>query len=399
MSNEGRIIPSQKETYVDKVSGRKITKLTNSGRNYHYYFTENSFTEDGKEIIYGHSESSPYAEGGMTDVANYYAMNIETGESVQLTDFEAHFGKGCNTSGGTKSKDGEYIIFFHNTDLYAFVRSSGEYRLLYRTPVGYRASSPNVSFDNRYVVIALNEVPEYDRTFKVSNYDGFLDRFYGQKRGAVAIARMDGKGGWILYEDTHWVGHVQFAPDTNEYISFCHEGPWNYVQQRIWLLNTITREVHPCVRQKQDDSIGHEFWTRDGLIFYDNRGVGHDGTITSDKTQAVTISHDGPDAIPRVGFADKSGKVLRELELPYYCNHYHANNDNTLLVADAVNDIVLMDISTDNASIETLAVHNNGWYGPGGHCHPTWSWDNKYILYASDDGYGPGFMQLYLIEM
>lgn len=399
MSNEGRIIPAQKETYTDPVSGRKITKLTKSGRNYHYYFTENSFTEDGKELIYNHSETSPYMPGGVKDIPNTFAMNLETGESVQLTDYAAHFGADAKIASGSKSKDGEYIIFTANGDLYAFVRSTGEYRLLYRAPVEYTVSSPNVSFDNRYVVVALNEVPAYDRAFKASNYDGFLDRFYGQKRGAVAIVNMDGTGGQIVFEDTHWVGHVQFAPDTNEFITFCHEGPWNYVQQRIWILNTITRKVYPCMRQKQEDSLGHEFWTRDGLIFYDNRGPGHDGTITSDKTQAVTISHDGPDAIPRVGFADKSGKVLRELELPYYCNHYHANKDNTLLVADAVNDIVLMDISTDNATIETLAVHNNGWYGPSGHCHPTWSWDNKYILYASDDGYDPGMMQLYLIEM
>ena len=57
--------------------------------------------------------------------------------------------------------------------------------------------------------------------------------------------------------------------------------------------------------QEEDDSIGHEFWTRDGLVFFDNRGKGHDGTITSDKTQAVTVSSDGPDAIPWIGFADK----------------------------------------------------------------------------------------------
>ncbi len=396
MSNMGRKIAPQKESYIDKKSGRRIIKLTSSGRNYHYYFTENSFTEDGKEIIYAHSETSPYAEGGQTDVLNYYAMNIETGESTQLTDFEAHFGKGCKIAGGSKSRDGEYIIFTYNGDLYAFVRSTGEYRLLYRAPVGFVLSSPNVSFDNRYVVIALNEVPEYDRAFKAGNYDGFLDRFYGQKRGAVAIAAMDGSGGWILYEDTHWVGHVQFAPDTNEFLTYCHEGPWNLVTQRIWMANTVTRPVMPCFRQDAPDSVGHEFWTRDGLVFFDNRGPGHDGTITVDRKQA--FAEESESAIPCIGFADKDCNIVRYLEVPFYCNHYHANIDNTKLVGDALDDLMLIDISTDTPKMEVLCKHGTSWESQSTHPHPTFSWSNDSILYASDKD-EQGKPQLYLIEM
>ena len=65
---------------------------------------------------------------------------------------------------------------------------------------------------------------------------------------------------------------------------FCHEGPWNLVQQRIWILDIAAGDAIPCYRQQQDDSIGHEFWTRDGLIFFDDRMAGHDGTITVSKT-------------------------------------------------------------------------------------------------------------------
>ena len=164
------------------------------------------------------------------------------------------------------------------------------------------------------------------------------------------------------------------------------------------MLNTITRRAKPCYVQGINDSVGHEFWTRDGLVFFDNRGRGHDGTITSDKTQAVTISHDGPDDIPLVGFVDKDCNLLRTIELPYYCNHYHANLDNTLLVADAVNDIVLIDISGDKPSLKTLCEHNTSWRDQMSHCHPTWSWSNDAILYASDCD-KEGVPQLYLVKM
>ena len=40
MSSIGRVIPSEMETYIDKKSGIEVTKLTKSGTNIHFYFTE-----------------------------------------------------------------------------------------------------------------------------------------------------------------------------------------------------------------------------------------------------------------------------------------------------------------------------------------------------------------------
>lgn len=133
-------------------------------------------------------------------------------------------------------------------------------------------------------------------------------------------------------------------------------------------------------------------------MFFDNRGKGHDGTITSDKTQAVTVSSDGPDAIPWIGFADKDCNIVRRMDLPYYCNHYHANKDNTMLVADAVEDIVLIDIKNDNPKIEVLCEHNTSWRWQAVHCHPCWSWSNDKILFASDRS-EEGYPQLYMVKM
>ena len=49
--------------------------------------------------------------------------------------------------------------------------------------------------------------------------------------------------------------------------------------------------------------------------------------------------------VPFVGLADRRGSVIRRIDMPYYCNHYHANPDNTWLVGDDVDDLVLIDIS------------------------------------------------------
>lgn len=390
MSKIGTVIPSQMSTYIDEKSGREIIKLTNGGCNVHFYFTENSFTLGDKEIIYRRQETSCAGSYGQ----ELFAMNLETGESVQITDFSSNFKKVNNF---TKTPDSRYIVFVGDGDLYALDRSTNEMRLIYRCPVGYSLCSPNISHDAKYVALAMNDIPKLD-IYTHENYAGFKENFYAHKNGNIVLVKLDGTWSEIVFKDTHWVGHVQFAPDSNEYITYCHEGPWNYVQQRIWMLNTVTRTVKPCFVQEEDDSIGHEFWTRDGLVFFDNRGKGHDGTITSDKTQAVTVTEDSGDAIPWVGFADKDCNLVRRLEVPYYCNHYHANIANTLLVADAVEDLVLIDISGEGAKLQTLCTHNTSWRFQEVHCHPSWSWSNDKILFASDCD-KEGFPQLYIVKM
>lgn len=394
MSNIGRQFPSEMETYIDQKSGRCITKLTQSGDNYHFYFTENSFTEGDEEIIYQHSDI-PYSEKG--SFVNLYAMDLKTGIRTQLTDFATQF-KQVGGFGFTKSIDSKVIIFVADGNLYRLDRGTNNIDQIYLTPKGFRITSLSISYDKRYVAITLNEIPKYDREFAMSNYDGVIERFYANKRGMIAVLNADGSNARIVFQDTHQLGHVQFAPDSNEYLVFCHEGPWNLVQQRIWIFNTITRTVEPCFRQKQDDSVGHEFWTRDGLIFLDNRGPGHDGTITVNKTQATIMPENCEEAIPQIGFVDRYGKVERTLSLPYYCNHYHANKDNTLLVGDAVNDLVLMDISKENPTMEILCEHNTSWLSHNVHCHPTWSWSNDKILFASDRD-KLGCAQLYMVNM
>jgi len=98
---------------------------------------------------------------------------------------------------------------------------------------------------------------------------------------------------------------------------------------------------------------------------------------------------------PFIGLADRNGNVVRRIDMPYYCNHYHANPDNSILVGDDVDNLVLIDISGDSASLEVLCAHGTSWHTSTCHCHPTWSWDGSRILYASDRD---GKINLYLVE-
>lgn len=380
--------PSEMREFRDAKTGRRVRQLTSTGNNYHLYFTENSFDQKRNEIIFKSDRATGEDRLPHEDpLYNLFRMNLDTGEIVQLTD-EADPVVAC-----TKTPDSALVVYKTGNRIKKLDMATGVASVVYEEKGDYSLGAPSIACNRRYIAFCRNENVNVPRG---PNYTGFKESFYLIKDGRITVAHLDGSGWFDAFKDTHWVGHFQFCPDDPTIGSYCHEGPWNLVTQRIWLLDFAAREVRPCFRQDEQDSIGHEFWTQDGYLFFDNRGPGHDGTITSSRTQAVAteVPVNQNAMIPFVGLADRFGNVVKRIDMPFYCNHYHANPDNSLLVGDDVDDLVLIDITREPATLKTLCNHKTSWHTQTAHCHPTWSWNGDRILYASDFG---GKVNLYLI--
>lgn len=387
---------SEIREFKDAKTGRTIKQLTTTGNNVHLYFTENSFTENRNEIIFRSDRASGQARAPYENpLYDLFWMNLDSGEIVQLTDEAANGDESASIHSVTKTPDSRLIVYRTGNHIKKLDTETGKSQIIYTETGNYTLGSPSIAPNRRYIAFSRNE--------KVNvadgpNYTGFKERFYLVKDGRITLAYLDGSGWFDVFRDTHQVGHFQFCPIDSTIGSYCHEGPWNLVTQRIWLLDFMAREVRPCFRQNEQDSVGHEFWTRDGYLFFENRGPGHDGTITSHRTQAVAtnVQVNQNVMIPFVGLADRFGNIVKRIEMPFYCNHYHANPDKTLLVGDDVDDLVLIEISGKEAKLQVLCQHKTSWHTQSAHCHPTWSWDGKRILYASDAG---GKVNLYLVEL
>jgi oligogalacturonide lyase len=388
----GQTWKSEIREFRDAKTGKTIQQLTSTGNNVHLYFTENSFDAHKNEIIFMSDRASGQDKAPHEyPHYNLFRMSLDTGVIVQLTDEPQSVGA---PGGITKTPDSRIVVYHMGTKLRKLDTESGEIATLYEETGNYTLGSPSIARNRRYIAFARNEKVDAPRG---PNYTGFKESFYLIKDGRITLAYLDGSGWFDVIKDTHWVGHFQFCPDDSTLGTYCHEGPWNLVTQRIWLLDFASREAKPCFRQDEQDSVGHEFWTQDGYIFFDDRGPGHDGTITSDRTQAVAtdVPVNQNMMIPFVGLADRNGNVVKKIDMPFYCNHYHANPDNTVLVGDDVDDLVLIDISGQEAKLKVLCHHRTSWHTQSAHCHPTWSWDGSRILYASDDG---GKINLYLVK-
>ncbi len=385
----GRKWKSEQREFKDAKTGRTIRQLTSTGNNVHLYFTENSFDSQKNEIIYI-SDRASGQDKAPQDAPHYnvYRMDLGTGESVQLTDEPQSVG------GVTKTPDSRLVVYSVGKTIKCLDTVTGKSAPVYEETGDFSVGMASIAANRRYIAFARNERVNVPRG---PNYTGFKESYYLVKDGRITLAYLDGSGALDVHRDTHWLGHFQFCPDDSTIATFCHEGPWHLVTQRIWLLDFVSREAKPCFRQDEQDSVGHEFWTQDGYIFFDDRGPGHDGTITSSRTQAVAteVAVKASTMIPFVGLADRKGKVVKRIDMPYYCNHYHANPDNTILVGDDVDDLVLIDISGAQPELRVLCSHGTSWHTQSSHCHPTWSWDGSRIIYASDAG---GKVNLYMVE-
>jgi oligogalacturonide lyase len=387
---------SEIREFKDEKTGRTIKQLTSTGNNVHFYFTENSFERHANRIYFISDRASGEDKAPHEDPAyNLFRMDLDSGEIQQICDDVLH-----GAGSATKTPDSALVAYrTQDRKVRVLDTQTGQTNTLYEAVPGFELSSvPSIAPNRRYVAFCRNESTEAHIHYGGVNYAGFKERYYLVKDGRITVANLDGSGWFDVFKDTHQLGHFQFAPDDPTYGMFCHEGPWNLVAQRMWFMDFVSREVNPCFRQDENDAIGHEFWTQDGLIFFDNRGPGHDGTITSHRTQAVVTDVEVNEnvMIPYVGLMDRHGNLIRKINMSFYCNHYHANPENTMLVGDDVDDLVLIDISGEEAVLETIAHHKTSWHTQSSHCHPTWDWDGSRILYASDHG---GRVQLYLMEL
>ena len=388
----GQTWKSEIREFKDVKTGKTIQQLTSTGNNVHLYFTENSFDANKNEIIFMSDRASGLDRAPQDDPHyNLFRMNLDTGEIVQLTDEPQSVGA---PGGITKTPDSQLVVYGTGRTLKKLDTRTGQTSVVYEEAGNFSLGSPSIARNRRYIAFARDERVDAPRG---PNYTGFKESFYLIKDGRITLAYLDGSGWFDVIKDTHWVGHFQFCPDDSTLGTYCHEGPWNLVTQRIWILDFVSREARPCFRQNEEDSIGHEFWTQDGYIFFDDRGPGHDGTITSSRTQAVAteVQVNQNAMIPFVGLADRKGNTIKKIDMPFYCNHYHANPDNTVLVGDDVDDLVLIDISGKEAKLQVLCNHKTSWHTQSAHCHPTWSWDGSRVLYASDTG---GKVNLYLVR-
>jgi oligogalacturonide lyase len=253
-------------SWIDPDTGHRVIRLTKEPNSASFYFNDNGYTADGKEMVY-------------TTPAGISVIN--------LTTFEAHpvvagpvraivTGRKTQTIFYSKKTDRPYY-----SELWEANVDTGETHKLVDLPRRGDISSINADETiaaGTYLVgdAGLNNgQPARGGTAQAQSLYQSVTKGQMMARRLAArypevIYSVDLRTGAIktLVSSTDWMNHLQFSPKDPTLFLYAHEGAWHQVS-RIWTIRTDgsdNRLMHQRVMEME--IAGHEWWAADGSAIW-----------------------------------------------------------------------------------------------------------------------------------
>lgn len=381
---KGDVYPSELRTFTDNITGAVIHQLTNYlCHSCHLYFTHLPYYANGTRMLF-HSD-----RGG---AGNLYELDLHTFAIKQLTNCSPGE-PDIRPFSACVNPVRDEAFFWIGRRLRAIDLQTLEERDIWEMPEGVRCLTPNCSSDGKFVFFATNPIIHEGLT--IDRLSGLpFSRDYCAQRPHCSIMRVPAEGGEaeIVWEEDCWLGHVNTSPNNPKILTFCHEGPWAMIDQRIWGLDTDTGRVWKIRPEQPGELIGHEYW------FADGSRIGYHG---KDTQQRVIWGH-----------ADPMGDDFQDYVLPRASTHFHSL-DASLVVGDgSVLDPYLMLWRWNGEGYDgaLLVQHRCSFHVQSLHCHPAFvpEWVDinlptskkdvrpVYILFTADIG---AYGNLFIVEV
>lgn len=365
--------PAEWREYRDRVTGVRIRQLTNHiGHSNHLYFTNSGWWDGGRQLLI----QSDREQG-----TNLFSIDLETGQVTQITEET----EPADLQGAFLNPRRDEVYYWRRDQLVAVDLRSGRQRILYRTPENFTGGSLSVTADGRYVCTAIRQRVAFENQLDLAHgYVGFRELFEAHPYTQILKIAVDGGLAEVVHEEHNWITHVNTSPGLPTILTFCHEGPWYLVQQRIWGLD-LSRPGQPwSIRpQKPGECVGHEYWMADG------EHLGYHGWVEGDMSRTIfgSIRYDNQDHI--------------EVPFPFNSHHFHSNTLD-LIVGDGdarrrVPYVLLWRF--DGRGFQgprVLCVHRCSRHIQRSHVHPRFSPDGSQVLFTSDSS---GYANVYLAEV
>lgn len=365
---KGSQSPPEWRTFTDPQTHVSIRQLTNyKAHSHHLYFTNSGWYDGGTKLLFGSDRCNR---------TNFYSLDLQSGDITQLTDLEP-----ANTDFLFSSLNPcrPEVYLWHEHTLVALDLHSLTERRLYHVPDGYAVNMTTVSADGKFVCTGIYE--DLSSRFEVDLLHGYVGfREFWQAMPHSQILRISTETGvaQVIFEEDYWIGHVNGSPKLPDIATFCHEGPWDQVDHRIWGLNMQTRDVWKIRSPVDHEQAGHEYWLSDGET------IGYHGVYSTGEAFYGSIRYNNTDRI--------------EAPFPGGSMHFQSN-DLQLIVGDGQREnpyLLLWRFANGHfEGPRRVLTHRGTFQIQQLHVHPRFSPDGKHILFTSDlSGYG----QLYLIE-
>jgi oligogalacturonide lyase len=356
---------------VDRKTGVPVKQLTNyRGHSHHFYFTNPGWYSNGFKLLFSSDRKNR---------TNLFSVDLRDYSIQQLTDLdpvplprEVEFFRAC------KNPVKDQAFFWHDRELKAIDLITRKAKTIYELDSGWNISMSNCSADGKYVYFGTWE--DLSHLFEVDllrGYVGFDETWKAKPYSKIIKVATDGSHNEVVFEEKYWIGHVNTSPTRSELLTFCHEGPWEKVDNRIWCLNVETKEVWKIrPRTHPDERVGHEYWYADGetIGFHGSRADGSTflGHVRYDNTQLV------------------------EVDFSKHTGHIHSIDEN-LIVGDGGGVIKLWKWNGETyEGPRVLTEHKSSMQTQHSHPHPRFNKEGTQVLYTSDI---TGYCNVYLVDI
>lgn len=362
---KGKVWPAEWREHRDPISGLTVRQWTDyKGHSHHLYFTNPGWYDGGRRLLFASDRNN---------LTQLFSLDRETGEILQLTERVPPAGKEVGFLSTSVNPQRPEAYFWYLGELVALNLHTLEERTLYRAPEGFRTSITNCTADGRFVCTCIYE--DLSHRFPIDLARGYIGfREIWEARPLSRILKIPTEGSSeteVVWEERAWIGHVNTSPTRPHLLTFCHEGPWDRVDQRIWGLDLATGRVWKIRPQEPGERIGHEFWLADG------EHIGYHGH-TAQGPVFGTLRYDNTDH--------------REAVLRMGSTHFHSNHGRLIVGDGSRQHPFLLLWRWEGEEIEGpkfLCRHRSSFHIQQTHVHPRFSPDDHSILFTSDaSGYG-----------
>ena len=372
---KGRVYDDPKFVYDDAYSKRKVERLTDYlGHSNHFYFTDPCWFNNNRSFVFTSQREN---------MGNLFRYDLDDGKITQMTDL-----KGKGRPGGCVSAANHAIYLWQGRKIIELKLDTLAERGVFEydgkmSPRG-RA---NPTADGKYLCShMMEELPSTGPQISFA-YSRFVEAFEAKPYSQIARIEVATGKLEVVHEDRCNLGHVNTSPTQADILTFCHEGPWARVDQRMWGLNIQTGEAWKIRDQDgQNVAVGHEYW------FADGEHIGYHGRPRTGKGNHV------------FGLIKYDNTHHREVNFPFHSTHFHSLDEHMMVGdgnkwggANAKPFIQLFRWDGQKyAGPKILAYHRSTFNDQHAHCHPRFTPDGKSILYTSDL---TSYSNMYLVEI
>ncbi|MHB0934996.1 MAG: oligogalacturonate lyase family protein [Armatimonadota bacterium] len=359
--------PSELTLTTDPVSGATVRQLTNyRAHSNHSYFTYPCWYDQGRKLVIASDRENR---------VNLFGVDLTTGELTQLTDWDP--ARVTNRHSLSKNPVRDEICYFYDDAVMLLDLATLETRTLMRRPEGYTGNLADVTADGQYVVTGFSrDLSDRFQVDLLHGYIGFNETWAAKPHSTIWKVPVAGGEPQLVHEEEYWLGHFNASPKLPHLMTFCHEGPWDKVDNRIWGLDIATGR-HWKIRPTQPgETVGHEYWMADG------EHIGYHGGIWQQSGFFGSIRYDNTDHV----------------EAPFngHCWHFHSHMLDLVVGDGNMQEPYLLSWRFRDGAFEgpkVLAWHRGSFHTQQVHVHPCVHVDGTKVLYTADaQGYGQVFI-------